>query len=82
MSPEENESLTTTPAVEVSRVTVEEVKARIDRGEPLGFVDVRSPEAWAKSDVKIKGAIRVPLDEMMNHLGRIPRDRSIITYCT
>ena len=82
MSANQSENLTSIPAVEVSRVTVEEVKARMDGGEPLTFVDARSPEAWAKSDVKIKGAIRVPPDEVMDHLGSIPRDRSVIAYCT
>jgi rhodanese-related sulfurtransferase len=58
------------------------VKERMDRGEPLVFLDTRAPEAWDKSDVKIAGAIRVPPDKVEQHLKEIPRDHTIITYCT
>jgi rhodanese-related sulfurtransferase len=67
---------------EVNRVTAEEVKARVDRGEPILFVDSRSESAWSDSDVKIPGSIRVPPDEAAAHLGEVPHGRSIVTYCT
>ena len=51
-------------ATAVSRVTAEEVKQRMDRGEPMVFLDVRKPEDWASSDVKLPGAMRVTLDEL------------------
>ena len=68
--------------MEVTRVTVDEVKTRLDRGEPLVFVDARSQESWGKSDKQVPGSIRVPPDEAAGHLGEIPRGRAIITYCT
>ncbi len=68
--------------MEPTRVTVDEVKERMDRGEQFAFVDARNPQAWSKSDVKLPGAIRVPADEVEGHLGEIPRDRAVITYCT
>jgi rhodanese-related sulfurtransferase len=68
--------------MEPTRVTVDEVKERMDRGEPIVFLDARNPNAWAGSDVKLPGAIRVPADEVQEHIGDIPRDRTIITYCT
>ena len=40
---------------EVSRITADEAKTRVDHGEPIAFIDTRSPESWDKSDVKIKG---------------------------
>jgi adenylyltransferase/sulfurtransferase len=66
----------------VSRVTTEEVKTRLDRGEPLVFLDVRNPKAWAEVDRKLPGAIRIPLDELPARISEIPKDRAIITYCT
>jgi rhodanese-related sulfurtransferase len=69
-------------AVEATRVTVDEVKERMDRGEQFAFVDTRNPVAWGESDVKLPGAIRVPADELEQHLDEIPRDRAVITYCT
>ncbi len=64
------------------RITADEVKVRLDRGEPIVFVDTRNPEAWAESDVKAPGAIRVPADDIDPHIDEIPRDRTIVTYCT
>jgi len=68
--------------MEATRVTVEEVRERMDRGEPFAFVDTRNPQAWAESDLKLPGALRVPADEVEQHLNEIPRDRAVITYCT
>ena len=68
--------------MEATRVTVEEVKERLGRGEQFAFVDTRNPQAWGASDVKLPNAIRVPADEVEQHLDEIPRDRAVITYCT
>lgn len=68
--------------VEPTRITVEEVKDRIDRGESILFIDTRNPTAWSQSDVKLPGAVRIPLRELEQHLDDLPRDRTIVTYCT
>ena len=69
-------------AVEVTRITPDEVKERMDRGEQFVFVDSRNDKAWAESDVKLPGAVRLPLKEAGSRAGELPRDRTIITYCT
>ena len=69
-------------AVEATRVTVDEVRERMERGEQFAFVDTRNPAAWGESDVKLPGAIRVPADEVEQHLEEIPLGRAVITYCT
>jgi rhodanese-related sulfurtransferase len=68
--------------MEATRVTVDEVRERMERGEPFTFVDTRNPNAWGESDVKLPGAIRIPASELEQHLEEIPRDRVVITYCT
>jgi len=68
--------------MEPTKLTANEVKRRMDSGERIVFLDTRGPEAWDKSDVKIPGAIRVPANEVTQHLSEIPRDATIITYCT
>ena len=68
--------------MEATRVTVDEVKERMDRGEQFAFVDTRNPVAWGESDAKLPGAVRVPAGELEQHLSEIPRDRVVITYCT
>lgn len=65
-----------------SRVSVDDVRAMIERGDPVGFVDSRNAIAWASSKIKIRGAQRVPIDEVDAHLERLPRDRRLIVYCT
>jgi rhodanese-related sulfurtransferase len=68
--------------MEVTRVTVDEVRARLDRGEPLLFVDARSADAWSKAQTQIPGSVRVPPDDVAGHVDGVPSGRSIITYCT
>ena len=68
--------------MEVTRIMTDEVKERMDRGEEFAFVDTRNPQAWAESDKKLPSAIRVPAEEIDQHLNEIPRDRAVITYCT
>ncbi len=68
--------------MEATRVTVDEVKERMDRGEQFTFVDTRNPQAWGEAETKLPGAIRVPAGEAEQHLDEIPSDRAVITYCT
>ena len=68
--------------MEVTRVTVDEVKERMDRGEAFTFIDTRNPKAWAEAQTKLPNAIRITADEVEQHLDEIPRDRTVITYCT
>ena len=68
--------------MEPTRVTVDEVQARMERGEPFTFIDTRGPEAWEQSDVKLPGALHILAGETEAHLDEIPRDRTVITYCT
>ncbi len=67
---------------EPTRLTVNDVMGRLERDENLVFVDSRNPVAWADSDIKLPGAIRVPANNVASHLREIPRDRTIIVYCT
>ena len=68
--------------MEATRITTDEVKERMDRGEQFAFVDTRNPKAWAEADKKLPNAIRVPAEEFEQHLDEIPRDRVVLTYCT
>ena len=68
--------------MEATRVTVDEVRERMERGEQFAFVDTRNPQAWGEAETKLPGAIRVPADEVEEHLDEVPRDRAVITYCT
>ena len=68
--------------MEATRVTIDEIKERMDRGEQFTFVDTRNPKAWGEAATKLPGAVRVPAEEVEQHLSEIPHDRTVITYCT
>ena len=65
----------------VPRVTAEEAKAALDRGEAI-IVDVRGPEAYAEAH--IAGAVLVPLGNFEGDIANVSLDKNkwIITYCT
>lgn len=63
-------------------VSVSEAKEMVDRADQVVFVDARNPVAWGSSNVKLPGAIRVPVDAVEEHLSELPREGTIITYCT
>jgi rhodanese-related sulfurtransferase len=64
------------------RITIEELKKRMEAGEDFTVIDVRNPQAWAESDTQIPEAIRVPLDKLDENLPRIPKGKPVVTYCT
>ena len=71
-----------TTKTEPTRLTVNDVMGRLERGENLVFIDSRNPVAWSEADIKLPGAIRVPASDVSAHLSDIPRESTIITYCT
>jgi len=64
------------------RITIEELKRRMDAGEDFTLIDTRNPQAWAESDTQMPEAIRVPVDQLEANLPRIPKDRPVVAYCT
>ncbi len=68
--------------MELKRIDAAEVKKRMDRGEPILFIDTRNSHDWGVSSVKIPGALRIHYSELEEHLDDLPRNRLIVTYCT
>jgi rhodanese-related sulfurtransferase len=64
------------------RINIEDLRRRMESGEDFVFIDTRNPQAWAQSDVTLPNAIRVPADDLEKYLDKIPRDKSVVTYCT
>ena len=83
-----NQSSQATPAAEhktegeVPRITVDELKEKFAKNAPVFIIDSRSQGAYDNSEMKIKGAVRIPADEIDARLKEIPRDREIVVYCT
>ena len=64
------------------RISVDDLKRRMQAGEDFLFLDTRNPQAWAESDITMPNAIRVPADDFEKYLNKIPKDKSVVTYCT
>ena len=64
----------------VSRITALELKQKLEAGEDLVVVDVRSA---LESEVdSVPGALRIPLEDLDGRHRDIPRDRDIILFCS
>ena len=66
----------------VPRITKEELKAKMVKGENVIVLDVRVKGSYEGSKVKIKGSLRISPDEIEAKYKDLPQDREIITYCT
>ena len=66
----------------MEKLSVEDVKRRLDAGDPLLFVDARSDASWSSSDVQVPGSVRVPPDRVDEFVAAAPPEANIITYCT
>jgi hypothetical protein len=81
-TPELANASTASVPQEVERITVEQLKEKIDKNEPVFIIDSRSTGSYDGSDYKIKGAVRIPEGEIEARLAEIPRDKPIVIYCT
>ncbi len=68
--------------MEPTRITAEELRRRIDRGERPVIVDARSADAWSRATSQAAGSIRVPPDDVASKVDEIPKGRPIVAYCT
>lgn len=69
-------------ADDVQRITVQELKAKMDKGESVVVLDVRTTGSWMSSHEKIKGAVRISINALEARLAEIPKGSEVITYCT
>ncbi len=65
----------------MAKISVEELKARLDAGETISVVDVRHPLALELDPETIPGATNFTLEEIEHRHHEIPRDRDIVLYC-
>jgi len=68
--------------LDMARINVDELYERMQGDAVPVVVDVRSTTARDLERRRIPGALFVPLQEVEQHVGHLPRDREIILYCT
>jgi membrane protein DedA with SNARE-associated domain len=66
----------------IARITVDELKGKIDGGEQLVIVDLRHAMDFEADPQTIPGAFRMDAGELQEKNDRLPRDRDVILYCT
>jgi adenylyltransferase/sulfurtransferase len=66
-------------AENVPTISVGELKAKMDRGEPIALIDVR--ESYEYEIAHITAARLIPLGELETRLGEMPRTGTLILHC-
>lgn len=66
----------------MARITVDELRQKLDAGEEVLILDLRSSAALQEDPLVIRGAMHVNLDEIEKRQYELPRDRDIIVYCS
>ncbi|HLV44538.1 MAG TPA: molybdopterin-synthase adenylyltransferase MoeB [Aggregatilineales bacterium] len=61
-------------------VTVQEVQARLARGEDFILLDVRDPHEWQISDIA-QATHHIPQAQVLERLGELDTTRDIVVYC-
>lgn len=67
------------PADGARRVTIAELRDMLDRHEAV-VVDVRNEASYNAGH--IRGAKLIPEAEVVSHLGELPKNKLVVTYCS
>ncbi|HVF44845.1 MAG TPA: rhodanese-like domain-containing protein [Pyrinomonadaceae bacterium] len=67
------------PADDARRVTPEELKKMLDSGKAVVY-DTRAKGAYDAEH--IKGALSMPSNEVADRAGDLPKDKTLVFYCT
>jgi NhaP-type Na+/H+ or K+/H+ antiporter len=64
-------------------MTIEELRASLDRGTPMQLIDSRSDRTWQEDDRMARGALRVPPNDAVRAAKALGLDRhgTLVVYC-
>lgn len=68
-----------TPGDGVRRITTVELKQLMDNGQAL-VVDVRGDSSWEIGH--IRGSRHIPTEKILAEAENLPKDKTIVTYCS
>jgi len=66
----------------IARITVDELKEKIDAGELVTIVDLRHSMDFEAEPETIPGALHMEAKELEEKSTRLPRDGEVVLYCT
>ena len=63
------------------QITASQVKERLDKGDKITVIDVRTPDEYAAGH--IPGSLLIPFDEIKVKSDQLPQDKNteIVVYC-
>lgn len=63
------------------RIEIAQAKALLEAGD-AAVLDSVASHIWPSMSRTIQGAIRIPPEEIKSRFQELPRDKTIIVYCT
>jgi membrane protein DedA with SNARE-associated domain len=69
-------------SIRIARITPDDLKQRLDAGEDVLVLDLRSALDVETMAYMIPGALRVAAEDLEQRHEELPRDREIVLYCT
>ena len=66
----------------VAKMTIHELKTKMDRGDNIFIIDVRAEGLYEESDIKIKNAVRIPFADIKKRAHEILMGSEVVTYCS
>ncbi len=67
------------PSGDISLIETDRLEAELKNPAPPFLLDVREPSEF--EEIRIDGAVLIPLGELAARVSEIPKDRPIIVYC-
>lgn len=65
----------------VPELTPEQLKQRIETGEPLQIIDVREPYEWSIGSLEAHGARLIPLGDFLDEVDSLDPETDLVVYC-
>ncbi len=66
---------------QVPMINVEQLYKMLGRSDVM-IVDVRAPSAWTSSKTKIAGAVRRDPERIDAWVGKLPKEKDVVLYCS
>jgi len=68
--------------MEAERISIDELREKLERGERLQILDVRNRIDYMRSHSAIPGSVRVPADKIGGRMGELDPAVETVAYCT
>ena len=65
----------------MAKITVDELRQKLDEGENLVIIDLRSDAELKLDPSVIRGAVHVEMDKIEDWSQKLPHDENIVVYC-